>query len=190
MNDFQQIVAQCYEELHGQFKALILSRFSGMSADDVEDLYHETFMAIYDNLHKGRVAEDTKWKAYILSIGLNLANNLSKGQKRMVPMETPDDDDGHPVERFANLPSLESLVEEMTGELEERERLITKLNEMISEMKDPCSTLLRDFYYNDLSLAEIRDEMGYASIEVVKTKRYKCFDRLKRRVMEAFGQDM
>lgn len=185
MNEYLQIVEQNYTLLRPHFVKLIASRYTSLPLSEVEDIYQETFLAIYDNLQHGRVAADTNWKAYIFRIGLNQASNRAKGQKHvpLIDGDAADDTDGkRPSEQYAGMPPLPELIDESTDDPAERERRIEVLNQAINALQDPCRTLLRDFYYNGLSLADIRDEMGFKDTDVVKTKRYKCFDRLKRHV--------
>ncbi|MBR6284692.1 MAG: sigma-70 family RNA polymerase sigma factor [Muribaculaceae bacterium] len=190
MNEYLQIVTRWYEELHDPFHNILAQRFTSLSDDDIEDLYQETFLAVHDNLHQGRVAPVTNWKAYILRIGMNQATTLAKSRKNIVSLDANDDDDERPSTLFEQFASLLDILSETTDDPAELEQHITKLNDILDRLKDPCSTLLRDFYYNDMSLAEIRDEMGYSNTDVVKTKRYRCFQRLKQAVMEALDNGL
>ena len=189
MNEYLQIVTRWYDELRVPFATFIGKRFTGFSSSEVEDLYQDTFLAIHDNLTQGRVAAETNWKAYILRIGLNQAINLSKSLKHIVALDSDPDEDGKdsPSNQFDRFPALQTLVAETTDDPAEQEQRIAVLNEKIDHLGEPCRSLLLDFYYNNLSLAEIRDELGYENTNVAKTKRYKCFDRLKKAVMAAMA---
>ena len=192
MKDYLEIVTRWYEELREPFTTLLLRRYSTLGAAEVEDIYQEVFLAIHKNLREGRVAEDTNWKSYVVGIGLNMAATATRGRKTVsAPLWLADGEGGdqRPSEAFAGMPPLDVVVELATGDAQERERQIDVVNDALDKLREPCSTLLRDFYYNGLSLAEIRDEMGYSSTDTVKSKRYKCFARLKRLVMRQLNND-
>lgn len=186
MNDYLEIVRRWYVELRTPFAALLGSRYGGLSEAEVEDIYQDVFLAIHRNLAEGRVAADTNWKSYVLRIGLNMASNAWRGKHewRVEDISRSGDDESAPSAQFVDMPPLPILIEQATDDPAEQETRIAAVNKAFDDLGEPCSTLLRDFYYNDLSLAEIRDEMGYNNTDTVKSKRYKCFARLKRLVMD------
>lgn len=186
MNEYSEIISRWYKYLQQPFKLLIKSRFSGLSDGEIEDLYQETFVAVYDNLQSGRVSDNTNWKAYIYRIGLNQASNLCKKNSTIVAIDRREqNDDEVPSARYENRLPLAELIDDQ-DEVSDRENRINVLTGVLGELKEPCRTLLRDFYINKLSLAEIRDEMGYANTDSVKTQRYKCFSRLKAALIAQF----
>ena len=190
MNEYAEIISRWYKQLHQPFVSLIKSRFTGLSDSEIEDLYQETFVAVYDNLQGGRVSDDTNWKAYIYRIGLNQANNLCKKNAGVVAIDRRElKDDDVPSSRYENLLPLGEMIDD-EDEVSDRENRINVVNSALDKLRERCRTLLRDFYINKLSLAEIRDEMGYANTDSVKTQRYKCFSRLKTALMAQMDKIM
>ena len=153
---------------------------------EIEDIYADTFIAVHDNIIKGRVAADTKWKAYIYQIGLNLSLNKAKDNNRYVHAEEKNsDDDMDSQERFAIGISLASIVNECDNEEEKNEKEAI-LQREITYLPEPCETILKDFYFGQLSMEEIRKEIGYKTTDSVKARKNKCMNRLKERVALAF----
>ena len=70
---YEDIVRKWYNKVRPLFVNTLKKRFASLSYDDIEDLYQQAFLAIYENLQAGRVREDTSWSSYIIQIGLNLA---------------------------------------------------------------------------------------------------------------------
>ena len=95
-NEYTGIVRQYYEELYRPFINLLRSRYSDLSADIIEDLYHDVWIDVRTNILSGRVEKNTKWKAYIFKIGLFKANNISTRGIRTSSLDTfnfGDDDE-------------------------------------------------------------------------------------------------
>lgn len=190
MKDFSAVIGEYFEEMHKPFANYIRSKYSALSDDDVEDLYMETFLAVHDNLNKGTVAPDTNWKGYILTIGNNLAMTMCKKNGILVHPDTKADEDGDDEtsnRAWDKVPELKMLVEQFELDVNEKEKMIAVLNNLIKSLPEPCNVLIPDFYYNGLSLEDIKDEIGYSTVNAVKTQRYKCFQRLKTAALGMFA---
>lgn len=191
--DFSEVVSEWFDRLHGPFTKFMTAHYPSLSTDEIEDIYASTFMAVYDNLQRGTVAADTQWKSYIWRIGVNQAlTRLKAGGKLVHPDTTAaeGDDAAAGVNSFERLLPLDELVQESGLDANDRERMLQVMNGIIAAMPEPCHTILPDFYYAGMSLEEIRQEIGYATTDAVKTQRYKCFLRLQtavRRKLEQLG---
>lgn len=191
--EFGEVVSQWYDRLHSPFASFMAARYPALSPDDIDDIYAETFMSVYDNLQRGTVAPDTQWKSYIWRIGINQALNRLKASGRMVRPDTggiDDGDDEPTASSFEKLVPLDELVQESGLAPDDRERMLQVMNGIMHAMPEPCRTLLPDFYYAGMSLEEIRQEIGYATTDAVKSQRYKCFQRLQAAVrskLQAMG---
>jgi hypothetical protein len=51
---------------------------------------------------------------------------------------------------------------------------------MLDKLGDPCSKMLKAFYFNKKSMQEICTEFGYTNADNAKTQKYKCLTRLKK----------
>ena len=63
-------------------------------------------------------------------------------------------------------------------EKEEREKVIAKC---LNELGETCRNVLMYYYFDDMSMQEIADKLGFANADTAKTKKYKCkeaFDEL------------
>lgn len=179
MESYEQIVIRWYDDLHDPFFNLIKSRFSGLTFDEIEDIYQDTFLAVHDNLHKGTVASDTNWRAYIMTIGINQTMNYCKKQGRFVTTVQRDDDEDQQTEWLNNLASLDTLVDETVPDHFDRERMIAVMNGIMSSLDGKCRDLLPSFYYARMSMQEICQELGYANTDSAKNQRLRCFKKLR-----------
>ena len=185
MEEYNQIVNDWYVKLRSFFINNIHSKYPNLYIEDIEDLYTEAFIAVRDNMIKGRVASDTNWKSYIFRIGLNMAANKSKQEsKKVQAIEQNDDDDLDAHEIFQTKLSLYDLIDEDDDKeaLEQRFEIIMR---EIKYLPEPCETILKDFYFGGFSLTEIMEEIHYKTTKAVKAMKYRCLTKLKERVMIA-----
>lgn len=70
--------------------------------------------------------------------------------------------------------------QEEVRQFEEEEKRFEKLGSAIDMLGEPCRSLLKDFYYQDLSMTEIAEKFGYTNADNAKTQKYKCLQRLKK----------
>ena len=185
MSDFYEVVNDWYDRLREPFINYIASRFSNLDTGDIEDIYNDTFMSVFDNLKQGTVAPDTNWKSYIFRIGYNQVLTHTKAQAKMLhptDQDDGDEDDNGSVRQWEKIASLNDMLDEFQLDPADKEKMVTAMNSIMMAMPEPCRTILPDFYYNGMSLDEIKDEIGYSTTDAVKTQRYKCFQRLQKAV--------
>lgn len=186
MEDYSQIVNDWYASLRNTFVNFIHSRFSNLDFDEIQDIYNDTFMAIYNNLQQGRVKSDTKWKSYIFQIGINMALSKSKENGKLVrPNERNNDDDVDSQERFETGITFNTLISE--DDMAEKKQLINDiLLREIASLPEPCETILKDFYFGGFSMSEIKDEIHYQTNDSVKAMKNRCMNRLRNRIKTTF----
>lgn len=184
MESYEQIVARWYNELHDPFVNLIRSKFSGLFLDEVEDIYQDTFLAIHDNLHRGTVAIDTNWRAYIMRIGLNLTMTYCKEKGKFVTQKSAMIDDENRPNWLDRIAPLDEQVGETVQDAKDRERMIAVMTGIMTSLTGKCRQLLPDFYYARMSMEEICEALGFANTNSAKTQRLKCFKKLQEAVKE------
>lgn len=141
--NYEDIVRDWYNRLRPEFLRRLTAKYSGLSLYDAENIYQDTFIAIQENLMRGRIKEDTSWSSYIMTIGMNLA---SKEWRKVGKIDSADrgfDDDEPP---------------------------------------EPCGSLIILFYYENLSMDEIAERIGYKNATTAKSKKSQCMKDLIRRV--------
>ena len=185
MNSYQKVINEWYTSLREPFFNFLKKSFPGLTDDDINDIYSDTFVAIHDNLQRGRVEAGTRWKAYIFQIGYNQALTALKHKGRLVRDTTTDEDEDERESGFETLLSLSSLLPDEEDELLRQEK-IDVLNREIAALNFPCDTIIRDYYYGRLSMAQIKDEINYKSEDSVKSMKNRCMGRLTERVKAAF----
>lgn len=183
MESYEQIVARWYNELHDPFFSLIQAKFSGLMYDEIEDIYQETFLAIHENLHRGTVASDTNWRAYIMRIGLNQTMTYCREKGKFVAPKPASSDDEERPDWLDTIAPLDEQVSETVEDAKDRERMIAVMNGIMGALKGKCKDLLPDFYYARMSMEEICEALGFANTNSAKTQRLKCFKKLQDAVL-------
>lgn len=184
-NEYTGIVRQYYEELYRPFINLLRSRYSDLSADTIEDLYHDVWIDVRTNILNGKVEKNTKWKAYIFKIGLFKANNISTRGIKTASLDTSnfgdDDEKFNPLEMEVERKRMQDEEPDIYQDPELKDVLAREL----SYIPEPCNKVLKFYYYEGLSMKMIAEAMNYSSQDTAKVTKKRCFDKLKERVMNS-----
>ena len=175
--DYEDIVRKWYNKLRPEFLRRLTNKYSGLTLGDAENIYQDAFLAVYENLQKGSIKENTNWHSYILTIGLNLA---SKEWRKAGITESTDEgfnneDDGKSGLKLKVEETLKTLP---NGEDEEtvfnKPEVLKVLGEEISHTPEPCKTIIVLYYKEDCSMVEIAEEIGFKNSDSVKAKKSQC----------------
>ena len=92
-HNYEDIVRNWYNRLRPAFLRRLTQQYPSLRLGDAENLYQDTFIAIYDNLLANRVRPDTSWNSYIMKIGLNLAKKAMRILGATDNIGSDDDDE-------------------------------------------------------------------------------------------------
>lgn len=185
--NFEDIVRKYYNRLREPFVRKLTRQYPSMRLDAAEDLYQEAFIAVQDNIQRGKVRPDTDWNAYILTIGLNMAGKEQHHGGITVPFNAMYDDDKEDGNN-----RLARKVEEIIKEMPEEEAALCNNPEVLSRLcneldhtPEPCGKIIRLFYYIDATMEDIAEETGLKNAQTAKAKKSQCMTDLINRVTEA-----
>lgn len=154
------------EEIYNRFKPDFMayaSRFS-ISGESAMDVYQDSIVALYGNILSGKLTSLTSsLKTYLFAIGkYKIYNSL----KMKVDIADYDDYDA---------------IMDASGEEEEalQEEHIEKLQRAYQQLGGKCQEVVRLFYYENLSIDEIRVRLGYTSKDVAKSQKSRCIKQMK-----------
>lgn len=146
------------------FKAWVLKQF-GLRDEEALDVYQEAIVAFVRNVRNGKYDPTScEPSTYLFAIGRNLALKAIRAQRisgrtaliaAVEPMHVPE------YERMADELHERVLIEGGLARLSEREQQILRL-----------------YYFEDRSMAEIADIMGYNNADVAKKMKYMSFRKL------------
>lgn len=189
--EYEEIVRQWYVKLRPEFLRRLTAKYSGLSLYDAENIYQDTFIAVQENLMLGRVKENTSWSSYIMTIGMNMA---SKAWRKIGKTDSADEGLDNEEESGSKVARR---VEELLKTLpdDEGETPLYKdleaqslLGKELRYTPEPCGSIIRLFYYEELSMDEIAEEIGYRNATTAKAKKSQCMTDLIKRVTDALNR--
>jgi RNA polymerase sigma factor (sigma-70 family) len=128
------------------------------SEDEAKDIYQDALIVFWQKAVSGNLVLSSKISTFIYSICQNLWRKE--------------------LERKSKLSSEEKDSPEI-NDVDRRER-IEIINTSISNLGETCRKILTYYYFDNLSMNDIAEKMGFANADTAKTKKYKCKKELRR----------
>jgi RNA polymerase sigma factor (sigma-70 family) len=63
---------------------------------------------------------------------------------------------------------------------EEKDQQLALMQHALTDLGEPCKTIIEDFYIHSKSMQQICEKFGYTNADNAKTQKYKCLQRLKK----------
>jgi RNA polymerase sigma factor (sigma-70 family) len=165
-----------YLELKPAFMNMLGKKFKTITNQDLEDVYQESIIALYQNIQRGTLTEfSSSISAYVFRIGSNLLNDLlRKRQKEQ--------------ELISNGSRLEHLLNEVYNP-----QIDYAVDYIYAQMGEKCRRILTMFYSDRKSHQEIAQELSYSSADSVKVKKHRCIsdfiERTKNKMNYELGNE-
>lgn len=135
--------------------------------EDAEDLYMDALLVFRENILGDKVAYMSNIQTYMFGICYNLWRDFNRSQNKWKAAETE-------VERqYLILKGEESDEEAM----ELVKAKCAKVIQALEQLGDKCKRLLTYAYVEQRSQQEIAETMGFASANVVKVTRFRCYKK-------------
>ncbi len=137
------------------------------SSEAAEDIYQETIIVLFENAQKPGFTLNCQLQTFIYSIAKRLWLKQLRNNSNMTKLSNGQEEE------------LVDVSEEINEHLQKEEALL-KMTKSLSELGEPCKTIITDFYISHLSMDEISEKFGYTNSDNAKTQKYKCLQRLKK----------
>jgi len=134
--------------------------------DEARDVYQDALVVFWQKARSGKLVLTSKISTYIYSICQNLWRKELDRKKRLSNEEKENS---------------ESL--DLDGP--EREKIIAKCLEQLGET---CRKVLMYYYFDEMSMQEIANKLGFANTDTAKTKKYKCKQKLDELVKAQYSE--
>lgn len=154
-----------YKKYYRMMTKLVITN-SG-TEDEAKDIYQEALVIFWQKARSGNLVLTSKMSTFIYSI----CNNLWKKEldrKKRISKEEKDSP------TFIDMDS------------PEREKIIAKC---LDQLGDTCRKVLMYYYFDEMSMQEIADKLGFANTDTAKTKKYKCKQKLDELVKAQYGEN-
>lgn len=160
-NNNSKYIELLYSRIFTKIKKIVFD--GGGNIDDAKDLLHDTVLIFFRHVKENKYVLSTDIDAFLYTVAKNRWINKAVKNKRL---EISD----HNFENAMIEPS-------HLGKLYSKER-VSAVKTILDKLGDRCKELLIMIYYDEKSLKEIGQAMGYTTVDAVKTKHYKCKQRM------------
>jgi len=141
--------------------------------EDAEDIFTEAVVNFGEKIVAGKVDDIKNIKGYMTGVCYNMWLNIYR-KKEKVRTSEPD------VERFFYEYLEDDPDEELPGTI--KDRLFDISAKALQMLSENCKTVIKYFYLEERSMADIASLMGFANVEVARATKYKCFKKLRQEV--------
>src|ERR1700756_1077590 len=161
------VIRSIYKKHYPVIAKMVLN--NNGTEQEAKDVFQETVLVLYHHVQKAEFILSCALQTYLYSVAkrlwlkqLHKKNGTLKLDERFVEGED-----------FADADSEVSIYQE-------REQNLDRMHESISQLGEPCKTLLTDFYIARLGMDELAEKFGYTNADNAKNQKYKCLQRLKK----------
>jgi RNA polymerase sigma factor (sigma-70 family) len=173
-NDDNRALAYLYKLHYPMISHFILN--NNGTDDEAKDIYQEGVIVFYEKIRDNSLELTCQIKTYLYSVCRRLwLKKLAEKGRYMVKVEDSD--------HFLEL-------EEDAPRHEENERQFDIMADALSQLGEPCRTLLEDYYLRTQNMQDITEKFGYTNTDTAKNQKYKCLQRLKKIFFTAYKPEV
>ena len=155
-----------YDDWKAGFLSWLGSKF-GIDSNSAAEIFQSSMVTFYENIVSGKVVElKSSLKTYFFAIGKNKGFDFLKAKKKM---------SGLTMDQFTIYHGMDS--EDNYDELEASLQMVQNL---LSEIGEPCYPLLKLFYFNKMNWESIAKALGYKNVNSAKNMKYKCVLKMRK----------
>ena len=153
-----------YKKYYRMMTKLVVTN-SG-TEDEARDVFQDALVVFWQKARSGKLVLTSKISTYIYSICQNLWRKELDRKKRLSSEERDTS-------------------ESMDLDSPEREKIIAKC---LDQLGETCRKVLMYYYFDDMSMQEIADKLGFANTDTAKTKKYKCKQKLDELIKAQYSE--
>lgn len=161
--DTNDAVMFLYEQYADQISSFIIGK--GGSQQDGQDVFQEAVVAFINVVRNGKYRGEASVKTFLVSIAKNIwYNELRKRQSTGNREKLYED----------SRQTIETDITAYIGDREIRQQFL----EILGKLGENCKKILLLFYYEDMPMKDMVNELPYENEQVVRNKKYKCLQQL------------
>lgn len=160
----KKAVETIYQENFNMVQSLIIN--NNGSSDDAKDIFQEAIIVLYEKVRSGAFELNCQIKTFVYSVSRRLWLKRLQQQNRY---SAPGD-------------SMETVVavDEDLEDHEQRNAEFEMMEKALSNIGEPCKSLLEAYYLQKQNMQVIAANFGYTNADNAKNQKYKCLMRLKK----------
>ena len=137
---------------------------------DSEDMLQEALVVLWERVRAGKFEYTAQLGTFIFATVKNMWLRQLARLRREAPSEL--DPDTNPANGVSPLEMM----------IEDEQALLVR--EALDKLGEPCRKLLLLFYWEELSMVQIAEQLGFANAETAKSKKYQCKKSLEKLLKE------
>lgn len=170
----ENILRALYQQYFRMVRHFVITNNGDES--NAKDIYHETLLVIINLVKKDSFALKSSLSTLIYAISKRLWLKHLNKNKNFLFSEN--------IHSYETDYATDINIDEILEERQEKEHNLLKMQTALQSLGHPCYQLLKEFYYNKLTMEQIAEKLGYNNADVAKNQKYKCLQRLKKFFLE------
>lgn len=161
------MINHLYEELRTPFIQWLCQHFNALEHEAI-DIFQDVIIIFYKNITSGKIDSlNSSIKTYLFAIGKHIW--LKRFRKKQNTSSIED----LPNVRYEGWDL--SLIKDI-----ETEDQRIRLQEALQQLGNDCRKLLVLAFFHNYSSEALQHEFGFKTADVVRTKKYRCMNQLKK----------
>lgn len=168
--DDQAVISAYYGRQRESFIKDIGKRFHITNKEMLTDIFQESFVRFWRNLKEEKLTEATLTGAlagYLYKIGEYVAQETFRREGKSIAVDVENE----------RIPHIDPVGMEIVRGVDDEQKVM--IRRTVTNMGEPCATLLLEFYWDRRSWESIAFDHNYADANSAKTQKYKCIQKLK-----------
>lgn len=160
----EKALERLYKKYYRMMTKMVISN-SG-TEEEARDVYQDALVVFWQKARSGKLVMTSKMSTYIYSVCQNLWRKELERKKRLSHEE-------------------KDTAVHIDTDRAERDKIIAAC---LNQLGETCRKVLMYYYFDELSMQEIADKMGFANTDTAKTKKYKCKEKLDELVKAQYSE--
>lgn len=153
----KQMFTQLYEDAFPKVATFIAHR--GGSFEDAKDIFHDAIVVLYEKMQSKEHEIKISTEFYLVGISKHLWIRKFKDDSSKASLDD--------IEQLITLP--EDYCDSSEG----------RLTSLLALTGKRCMELLRAFYYDELSLTQVKTLLGFSTVHSVSVQKFKCIEKMR-----------
>ncbi len=141
------------------------------SAEDAEDNFQEVLVNFIATVQMDKFRGESSIKTFLFTLNrfawLNELKRRGRAETREIRYEKERD----------------VVEQDVSGQLMQKEST-SEVLKLVEQLGEACKKILVLFYYEDLPMKEILEQLDYENEQVVRNKKYKCLKQLEKMIAD------
>ena len=152
-----------------------LMRKTNCSVEDAEDVLMDAILIFRDNIVSGKIKELKSIKAYIFSICWNNWRAAHRQKQRLSLAKEKFAASFYAPEQSAEARIV--ALEDAQKQMKDKEKQAKLSQKALKMLGDKCQKILKYYYKEEKSMAEIATILGYANAKTMKNVKARCYKK-------------